>query len=56
MERIPQPIMDKRGEPHMRRFQEQRWAIDNIKLEAGGDACRAQQQVDTIFKNGFDGS
>ncbi|HEY0231891.1 MAG TPA: hypothetical protein VGC55_11615, partial [Dokdonella sp.] len=31
------------------------WAIDNIKLEAGGDACRAQQQPDdTIFKNGFE--
>jgi len=35
MERIPQPIMDKRGEPHMRRFQEQRWVIDNI-IRANG--------------------
>jgi len=32
------------------------WAIDNIKLEAGGDACRSQQQVDTIFENGFERS
>lgn len=32
------------------------WAIDNIRLEAGGDACRAQQQPhDTIFGDGFDG-
>jgi len=33
------------------------WAVDNIKLEAGGDACRAlQSPPDVIFKNGFDGS
>lgn len=31
------------------------WAVDNIRLAAGGDACRASQQSDTIFKNGFDG-
>ena len=30
MERIPQPIMDKRGEPHMKRFEDQRWVLDNI--------------------------
>ncbi len=31
------------------------WAIDNIKLEAGGDACRAQQPPnDVIFANGFE--
>ena len=35
MERIPQPIMDKRGEPHMRRFQEQRWLLDNT-IRANG--------------------
>ena len=35
MERIPQPIMDKRGEPKMRRFEEQRWVIDNI-IRANG--------------------
>src|ERR1043166_268369 len=28
MERIPQPIMDKRGEPHMKRFEDQRWLLD----------------------------
>jgi hypothetical protein len=33
------------------------WAIDNIRLEAGGDACRAQQEPnDTIFANGFEGA
>lgn len=31
------------------------WAVDDIRLEAGGDACRASQQPDTIFSNGFDG-
>jgi dienelactone hydrolase len=35
MERIPQPIMDKRGEPHVRRFEEQRWLIDNT-IRANG--------------------
>ncbi len=33
------------------------WALDNIRLEAGGDACRAQQQPpedDTLFRDGFD--
>lgn len=31
------------------------WAIDNIQLEAGGDACRAQQQPDdVIFANSFE--
>jgi dienelactone hydrolase len=31
----PQPIIDKRGEPHVRRFDEQRWLIDNI-IRANG--------------------
>jgi dienelactone hydrolase len=35
MERPPQPIMDKRGEPHVRRFGEQRWLLDNI-IRANG--------------------
>lgn len=31
------------------------WAIDNIHIEGGGDACRAQQpNDDTIFVDGFD--
>ena len=31
------------------------WAIDHIRLEGGGDACRAQQPPDDrIFANGFD--
>jgi hypothetical protein len=32
------------------------WAIDNIRLQAGGDACRAQQQGDLIFADDFDGT
>jgi dienelactone hydrolase len=31
----PQPIIDKRGEPHVRRFDEQLWLIDNI-IRANG--------------------
>ena len=29
------PILDKRGAPHVRRFDEQRWLIDNI-IRANG--------------------
>src|SRR6185312_5636128 len=38
MNRPPQglkPILDKRGEPHVKRFNEQRWLIDNI-IRANG--------------------
>jgi dienelactone hydrolase len=35
MERPPQPMIDKRGEPHVRRFSEQRWLLDNI-IRANG--------------------
>src|SRR6201987_2327485 len=31
----PQRVLDKRGEPHVRRFEEQRWLIDNI-IRANG--------------------
>ena len=31
----PQPILEKRGEPHVRRFEEQRWLLDNI-IRANG--------------------
>src|SRR5215831_4977609 len=31
----PQPVLDKRGEPHVRRFEEQRWLLDNI-IRANG--------------------
>ena len=31
----PQPVLDKRGEPHVRRFEEQRWLIDNV-IRANG--------------------
>ena len=37
MERIPQPIMDKRGEPKMHRFEAQRWLIDNTIRSNGID-------------------
>src|SRR5713226_10601767 len=30
-----QPVLDKRGEPHVRRFEEQRWLLDNI-IRANG--------------------
>ena len=33
--RQPQPVLDQRGEPHVRRFEEQRWLIDNI-IRANG--------------------
>jgi dienelactone hydrolase len=35
MDRPPQPILDKRGEPHVRRFNEQRWLLDNT-IRANG--------------------
>jgi len=30
------------------------WAVDNIRLAAGGDACIAQQTTDEIFADGFE--
>jgi carboxypeptidase T len=30
------------------------WSIDNVRVTAGGEACRAQQLDDTIFVDGFD--
>src|SRR3954471_5672062 len=47
MERIPQPIMDKRGEPHMKRFVEQRWLLDNIIRANGID----WDQPRTVYLN-----
>jgi dienelactone hydrolase len=35
MNRPLEPILDKRGEPHVRRFEEQRWLLDNI-IRANG--------------------
>ncbi len=35
MNRPVQPMLDKRGEPHVRRFEEQRWLLDNI-IRANG--------------------
>jgi hypothetical protein len=32
------------------------WAVDNIRIEAGGDACRAEYgPFDIIFDDDFDG-
>jgi dienelactone hydrolase len=35
MDRPPQPVLDKRGEPHVRRFDAQRWLLDNV-IRANG--------------------
>ena len=35
IDRPLQPVLDKRGEPHVRRFEEQRWLLDNI-IRANG--------------------
>jgi len=35
MDHPPQPVLDKRGEPHVQRFVEQRWLIDNT-IRANG--------------------
>src|SRR6266849_2654667 len=44
----PQPIMDKRGEPHVRRFEEQRWLLDNIIRANGID----WDQPRSLYLNG----
>ena len=35
MDRPPQPVLDQRGEPHVQRFVEQRWLLDNV-IRANG--------------------
>jgi len=35
MDRPPQPVLDQRGEPQVRRFGEQRWLLDNV-IRANG--------------------
>ena len=37
MDRPPQPVLNKRGEPQVRRFNEQRWVLDNIVRANGID-------------------
>jgi dienelactone hydrolase len=37
MDRPPQPVLSKRGEPQVRRFNEQRWVLDNIVRANGID-------------------
>src|SRR5437588_4901090 len=44
----PQPILDKRGEPHVRRFAEQRWVLDNIIRANGID----WDQPRSLYLNG----
>ena len=44
----PQPILDKRGEPHVRRFEEQRWLLDNIIRANGID----WDQPRSLYMNG----
>src|SRR5256885_626770 len=44
----PQPIRDKRGEPHVRRFEEQRWLLDNIIRANGID----WDQPRSLYLNG----
>jgi dienelactone hydrolase len=44
----PQPILDQRGEPHVRRFEEQRWLIDNIIRANGID----WDQPRSLYLNG----
>ena len=43
-----QPILDKRGEPHVRRFEEQRWLLDNIIRANGID----WDQPRSLYLNG----
>ena len=50
--RPPQPVLDTRGEPHMRRFQEQRWLLDNIIRANGID----WDQPRSLYLNGPCGS
>jgi len=43
-----QPVLDKRGEPHVRRFEEQRWLIDNTIRANGID----WDQPRSLYLNG----
>src|ERR671923_118166 len=44
MDRSPQPVIDQRGEPHVQRFVEQRWLIDNV-IRANGIDWDKEMQV-----------
>ena len=44
----PHPVLDKRGEPHVRRYEEQRWLIDNIIRANGID----WDQPRSLYLNG----
>ena len=43
----PHPVLDKRGEPHVRRYEEQRWLIDNVIRASGIDGTGRAR-----FRNG----
>jgi hypothetical protein len=44
----PHPVLDKRGEPHVRRYEEQRWLIDNVIRANGID----WDQPRSLYLNG----
>jgi dienelactone hydrolase len=48
----PQPVLDSRGEPHVRRFKEQRWVLDNVIRANGID----WDQPRSLYLNGPCGS
>jgi hypothetical protein len=46
--RPPQPVLDKRGEPRVQRFEEQRWLLDNVIRSNGID----WDQPRSLYLNG----
>jgi len=44
----PHPVLDKRGEPHVRRYEEQRWLLDNVIRANGID----WDQPRSLYLNG----
>lgn len=48
MDRAPQPVLDKRGEPHVRRWNDQRWLLDNVIRANGID----WDQPRSLYLNG----
>src|SRR3974377_1922826 len=52
MNNPPTPVVDKRGEPRVRRFEEQRWLLDNVIRANGID----WDQPRSLYLNGPCGS
>ena len=46
----PHPVLDKRGEPHVRRFEEQRWLLDNIVRANGISHARSISAVPAVTR------